>query len=429
VSFLDIVERAKAYLARHHRVSLRALRREFDLDDDTVADLVEELVQVQQVAVLDGQALAWVGLPASPSPPDRSTAVGAPPADDKAERRQLTVMFCDLVGSATLGQRLDSEDYREIVRGYYDVARTVIDRWSGHLATYLGDGLLVYFGYPQAREDDAERAVRAGLDIVAALPAFNRAMEAERGVRLAVRVGIHTGMVVVGELGRHGDNVALGDTMNRAARIEAAAEPDTVLCSDATLRLVAGLFVTRDLGVRELKGIDPPMRLHQIVQPSGVRSRLDVAAASGLTPLVGRQQELGLLEDRWQQATEGRGQAVLICGEAGIGKSRLVQAFRERIADQPHTWLECRGSPYTQDSAFSPVLEAQRLRLGFTAEAPAAEKLARLEAGLAAAGFDLSFGVPLLAQFHALPIPGDRYRDPALSPGGLRNKTLALLVE
>jgi class 3 adenylate cyclase len=273
-------------------------------------------------------------------------------------------MFCDLVGSTTLGQRLDSEDFREIVRGYYDATRTVTDRWGGHVATYMGDGLLIYFGYPQAREDDAERAVRAGLEIVEALPAFNQQLESERSIRLAVRVGIHTGMVVVGELGRHGDNVALGDTMNLAARIEAAAEPDTVVCSSATLRLVSGLFVTRELGARELKGIDPPMHLHQVVRPSGMRSRLDVAAATGLTPLVGRQQELGLLEDRWQQATEGRGQAVLLCGEAGIGKSRLVQAFRERIADLPHTWLECRGSPYTQDSAFYPVLETQRLRFG-----------------------------------------------------------------
>jgi hypothetical protein len=152
-------------------------------------------------------------------------------------------------------------------------------------------------------------------------------------------------MVVVGELGRHGDSVALGDTMNRAARIEAAAAPDTVVCSSATLRLIAGLFVTRDLGARELNGIDTPVHLHQIVRASGVRSRLDVAAATGLTPLVGRQQELGLLEDRWEQVAEGRGQAVLVCGEAGIGKSRLVQAFRERLAERPHTWLECRGSP------------------------------------------------------------------------------------
>jgi class 3 adenylate cyclase/tetratricopeptide (TPR) repeat protein len=438
VSFLDIIERAKAYLARHHRMSLRALRREFDLDDEAVEELVEELVQVQQVAVLDGEALAWARPTASPTPAaaagtpvapgTRSEEVAPSPPVSEAERRQLTVMFCDLVGSATLGQRLDSEDFRDIVRRYYDATRTVTDRWGGHVATYMGDGLLVYFGYPQAREDDAERAVRAGLEVVEALPAFNEELEAERGVRLAVRVGIHTGMVVVGELGRHGDNVALGDTMNQAARIEAAAEPDTVVCSSATLRLVSGIFVTRDLGARELKGIDRSMHLHQVVRPSGMRSRLDAAAASGLTPLVGRQQELGLLEDRWQQVTEGRGQAVLVSGEAGIGKSRLVQAFRERIADRPHTWLECRGSPYTQGSALYPVQETQRVRLGFTAGATAAETLERLEARLAPAGFDLALSVPVLARFHGLPIP-DRYHDPGLGPEGLRRKTLALLVE
>jgi class 3 adenylate cyclase len=191
-------------------VSLNALRREFDLDDEAVDELVEELVQVQQVALLDGTALAWARSTAAPAPVGetgarvpptvRSEPVVVPPPAPEAERRQLTVMFCDLVGSTTLGQRLDPEDFRAIVRGYYDAARTVTDRWGGHVASYMGDGLLVYFGYPQAREDDPERAVRAGLDIVEALPAFNAALEAERGVRLAVRVGIHTGMVVVGEL-------------------------------------------------------------------------------------------------------------------------------------------------------------------------------------------------------------------------------------
>jgi class 3 adenylate cyclase len=279
MSFLDIVERTKAYLARHHRMSLRALRREFDLDDEAVAELVEELVQVQQVAVLDGTALAWAGLTGSPmpagapGPPEAPTVwpaeVATSPPVPEAERRQLTVMFCDLIGSTTLGQRLDSEDYREIVRGYYDATRTVTDRWGGRVAAYMGDGLLVYFGYPQAREDDAERAVRAGLEIVEVLPPFNEELGVERGIRLAVRVGIHTGMVVVGELGRHGDNVALGDTMNRAARIEAAAEPDTVVCSSATLHLVSGLFMTHDLGARELKGINPPMHLHHVVRPVG----------------------------------------------------------------------------------------------------------------------------------------------------------------
>jgi class 3 adenylate cyclase/predicted ATPase len=421
MTFLTTVERAKTYLERHQRVSLRALRREFDLDDAAVEELVEELVDVQQVATLDGTTLICARPPHLPTSPAATSSGGL-----TAERRQLTVMFCDLVGSTTLGQRLDAEDFREIVRGYYDAMRAVIDRWGGYVANYMGDGLLAYFGYPQAREDDAERAVRAGLDIVAPP---NEAASTERGARLAVRVGIHTGPVVVGELGRHGADIALGDTMNRAARIQAAAEPDTVVCSSTTLRLVSGLFLTRDLGARELKGIEHPMRLHQVIRQSGVRSRLDVAAAAGLTPLVGRQQELGLLEDRWQQTTEGRGQAVLLCGAPGIGKSRLVHAFRKRIADQSHTWLECRGSPYTQASAFYPVLESQRLRLGFTSEMAAAEKLARLEGGLTAAGFDLALAAPILARFHALPIAEDRYRDPELSAEGLRNKTLALLVE
>jgi class 3 adenylate cyclase len=188
--FLDIVERVKAYLTRHHRISLRALRREFDLDDAAVEALVDELVQVQQVAVLDGQALAWTGRsrPPTGAPETAPAAVAESPSVPEAERRQLTVMFCDLVGSTPLAQRLDAEDFRAIVRAYYDAARAVTDRWGGHVATYMGDGLLVYFGYPQAREDDAERAVRAGLEIVEALPALNQELGAERGIRLAVRV-------------------------------------------------------------------------------------------------------------------------------------------------------------------------------------------------------------------------------------------------
>jgi class 3 adenylate cyclase/tetratricopeptide (TPR) repeat protein len=426
MSFLDIVERAKAYLARHQRMSLRALRREFGLDDEALEDLVEELVQVQQVAVLEGNALAAAGVAASPT-----REVAASPPVSEGERRQLTVMFCDLVGSTPLSQQLDAEDFRTVVRAYQESASQAVSRHEGHVAQYLGDGLVVYFGYPRAREDDAERAVHAGLEVLAALGRLNGTLEPEHGVHLAARVGIHTGLVVVGEMGAgaKSEMLALGDTTNIAARLQTIAAPDSLVISADTLRLVQGMFLTQDLGTPPLKGVATPMRAYAVRGATGVRSRLDVAAAAGLTPLVGRQQELGLLEDRWQLATEGRGQAVLLCGEPGIGKSRLLQAFRERIADRPHTWLECRGSSYTRDSAFYPVLEAQRLRLGFTAETTAAEKLARLEVGLAAAGLDLALAVPVFARFHGLPIPEDRYRDPALSPEALRKKTLALLVE
>ena len=286
-----------------------------------------------------------------------------PPSSD-AERRQLTVMFCDLVGSTDLSQRLDAEDLRRVVRAYQAAASQAIDRYAGHIAQYLGDGLLVYFGYPQAHEDDAERAVRAGLEILKASdpnPTPNRPRHP-----LSVRIGIHTGPVVIDEMGggAKSEVLALGDTTNIAARLEAVATSDTVVISGATQRLVPGMFLLHDLGTPPLKGVTTPVRVYAVLQATGVRSRLDVDPAT-LTPLVGRDQELGLLIQRWEQAQERDGQVVLIGGEAGLGKSRLLQAFRERLADTPHTWLECRCSPYTAGSAFHPLIELVEQGLGF----------------------------------------------------------------
>jgi len=347
-----------------------------------------------------------------------------------AERRQLTVLFCDLAGSTQLSSHLDPEDWREVVRGYQQRAGEVIGRFDGHVAQYLGDGILAYFGFPQAHEDDAERALRAGLGIVSRLEALNERLERQQGLRLRVRVGVHTGPVVVGEMGdgARTETLAMGETTNLAARLQDQAEPDTVVMSPATLRLVQGIFVTQEFGERSLKGIAEPVRVIQVVRATGVRSRLDVAAAAGLTPLVGRDQELGLLDDRWAQVKDGWGQAVLISGEAGIGKSRLVQAFRERIAEQPHTWLECRCSPYTQDSALYPVQELTHQVLAWRAEDPVEEKLARLEAGLEVAGFDLDEAVPPMAAFHGIPLP-EHYPALTLSPEAQRRKTLELLAE
>lgn len=432
MSFLDTVARAKAYLREHGRVSLRGLKREFGLDDEALEELVEELVDIQQIAAREGKAIAWLGTAAASGSAGSVTASPPPvPVPGvEAERRQLTVLFCDLADSTRLAAGLDPEDWREVVRGYQQAAVGVAERFDGHVAQYLGDGLLVYFGWPRAHEDDAERAVRAGLGIVEAVAESNDALQARAGLRLALRIGIHTGPVVVGEMGagEHKETLALGDTTNVAARLQGEAEPDTVVMSAATLRLVPGIFVTRELGERTPKGFAEPVHLYQALRPSGMRSRLDVAAATGLTPLVGREQELGLLEDRFARVREGLGQAVLVSGEAGIGKSRLVQAFRERIAERAHSWLECRCSPYAQDSAFFPVLELQRQSLGLGPEAPVASRFERLEAGVERAGFDLAEAMPLMASFHGLALP-ERYEEPVLSSEGRRKKTLDLLVE
>ena len=365
MSFLDTVATVKTYLREHGRVSLRGLRREFDLDDQALDELIEELVDIQQVAARDGKAIAWVGAATPAGEAQRATPLPIPAHTHgaEAERRHLTILFCDLVDSTRLAAGLDPEDWREVVRAYQEGAGSAVARFGGHVAQYLGDGLLVYFGWPRAHEDDAERAVHAGLDVVEAVTGGNDLLKARYGIKLAVRIGIHTGPVVVGEMGggERRETLALGDTTNVASRIQGEADPDTVVLSSATLRLVSGIFVTEALGARALKG-SGEVQLHRALRASGMRSRLDVTAATGLTPLVGRDQELGLLADRLAQVDDGLGQAVLISGEAGIGKSRLMQAFRERIAERAHSWLECRCSPYTQDSALFPILELQRQR-------------------------------------------------------------------
>jgi len=255
-------------------------------------------------------------------------------------------------------------------------------------------------------------------------------LQSEYGLRLSARIGIHTGPVVLGEMGggRQRETLAVGDTANAAAHLQRVAEPGTLVVSAATLRLVQGIFRTRDLGVRSLKGFAEPLRIHQVVSAAGMRSRLDVEAARGLTPLVGRDHEFELLDDRWAQVQEGWGQAMLICGEAGIGKSRLMQAFRERLVEHAHTWLECRCSPYTQDSALQPVLELQREVLGFEVEEAAEAKLTRLEAGLETTGFDPAQTLPLMAGFHSLKL-SERDEEPELGPEARRRQTLELLTE
>ena len=286
----------------------------------------------------------------------RPVAPARPPSE--AERRQLTVLFCDLVDSTALASQLDPEDLREVVRAYQDTCAKVIARFDGHIAQYLGDGLLVYFGYPLAHEDDAQRAVRAGLGIVEALGQLNTRLAQERGVHLAVRLGIHTGLVVVGEVGggTRQEQLALGETPNLAARLQGIAAPNTLVISAATLQLLGGFFACQPLGTQLLKGLAQPLEVYQVLYESMARSRLEAAGSTGLTPLVGREQEVALLLERWAQVKDGLGQVVLLSGEAGIGKSRLVQVLTEHVATEPQAWLtpyQC--SPYYQNTALYPI--------------------------------------------------------------------------
>jgi class 3 adenylate cyclase/energy-coupling factor transporter ATP-binding protein EcfA2 len=449
MTFEELLDQAIGLLQRRGRLTYRALKRQFDLDDDYLADLKAELIQGQRLAVdEDGEVLVWTGgtdvssLRTTPPAPQAGAqpgasdaprtpilpALAAPPSLE-AERRQLTVLFCDLVDSTALASQLDPEDLRAVVRAYQATCAEVIQRFDGHIAQYLGDGLLVYFGYPQAHEDEVQRAVRSGLGMVEAVGALNTRLEQEYGVRLAVQLGIHTGLVVIGEIGSGGqqEQLALGETPNIAARLQSLAAPDTVVISEATAHLIHGYFVCQPLGAQVLKGLTQPLQVYRVLHESGAQTRLDVATVRGLTPLVGRDEEVGLLQRRWSQTTAGMGQVVLLSGEAGIGKSRLVQMLKEHITSEPHTRIEWRGSPYHQQSALYPVIDhLQRLLRGHH-DAPPAEQLRTLEAALTASGVALSEAVPLLAALLSLPLPAS-YAPITLTPQRQRQKTLETLL-
>ena len=370
------------------------------------------------------QPLAVV--PATPADRGQPTAQRGP-AD--AERRQLTVMFCDLVGSTALSARLDPEEWRDVVRAYQTACAEVIARFGGHIAQYLGDGLLVYFGYPQAHEDDASRAVRSALGVVAAARGLGTQGHGREGEPLALRVGIHTGLVVVGEVGAGAshEHLALGETPNVAARLQTLAEPDTVVVSETTHQLVRGLFVTRDLDAHSLKGVPTPVRVFEVFGESGARSRFDAAAVAGLTRLVGREQEVALWLDRWERVREGQGQVVLLGGEAGIGKSRLVDVLKGRLADAPHHLVECRCSPYYEDTPLYPIADLLPRVFGWSRDETVDAKLGKLEQHLAQYEVPLPDTVPLLASLLSLPVP-DRYSLPLMSPERHRRRTIEAVL-
>ena len=355
-------------------------------------------------------------------------------------------------------KQLDPEDLREVVRAYQQTCAEVIQRFEGHIAQYLGDGLLVYFGWPQAHDNDAQRAVQAGLSILEAMETLNTRLERDKGLRLAVRVGIHTGLVVVGEMGGGGrpEQLALGDTPNVAARIQGLADPDTVLISAATHRLVQGYFIAAALGPQTLKGVAAPVSVYRILGASAAQSRLDVAATTGLTPLVGRTSEVALLLERWEQSKAGLGQVVLLSGEGGIGKSRLVEVLRQRVVGEGSPCIVLRCSPYHTHSALYPVIEHLQRWLQFKRDDTPEEKLRKLEEALArkvCRSLPLDGGgeggvqparlsphpdlpprgkawevVPLLAALLSVPLPEGRYPPLLLSPQQQRQQTLDALV-
>ena len=426
MSFLETVARAKRYLRELGRVSLRGLMREFELDDEALDDLIEELVDTHRVAVRDGAVLAWIG---GRSEGEAGEPTHGTPSAADAERRHLTVMFVDVMDSMGLSQRIDAENLRDVIRAYQESASEVIERYDGHVAQYLGDGLLVYFGYPRAHEDDAERALRAGLGIVEAMTARNAEFEEKLGLELSVRIGIHTGEVVVGVVGGSGrrETLALGEATNVAARLQAIAPAGAVVASAATLHLVEGLFATSELGRRQLKGMAESVTAVQVLRPSGIASRLEAAAAGGLTAFVGRDFELSALLECWERVREGRGQVVLIEGEAGIGKSRLIRAFRERLGDVDHGWQQCRGSSYHVNTALHAIVELLEQALDLSQDETAEQRADKLERGIGSLGRDYPEVVPLLADLLYVARPVG-YAPIALGPDAHRRRTLEAIA-
>src|ERR1700731_754432 len=344
---------------------------------------------------------------------------------DAAERRQLTVMFCDLVGSTALSAKLDPEDLRGIFGAYHHCCAALVERNGGFVAKYMGDGVLAYFGYPQAHEHDAERAVRAGLALVEAVPTLATAA----GSPLHVRVGIATGLVVVGDLigaGAAQEQAVVGETPNLAARLQAIAEPDTVVIAESTRKLLGNLFELQDLGARDLKGIAGPARAWAALRTSSVASRFEALHTTGLTPLVGREEESELLLRRWSKAKAGEGQVVLLSGEAGIGKSRLTAALLESLSTEPHTRLRYFCSPQHTDSAFYPIIgqleRAARLARDDTPQARL-DKFDTLLAHSSTSPQDAA----LLAELLSLSNDG-RYPAIDLAPQQRRQRTLDALI-
>ena len=446
MDFYAVLDQVVDLLRRRGRVTYGALRLQFGLNDEQVAVLKEELIDAQRLARdEDGRILVWISdadvPPASPSPTSQPVMqevslpqTPPPPAlfsAPDAERRQLTVLFCDLVDSTALSSQLDPEDLRQVVQAYQETCAKVVARFEGYIAQYLGDGLLVYFGYPLAHEDDAQRAVRAGLGIVEALGQLNIRLERERGMHLAVRLGIHTGLVVVGEVGggTRQEQLALGETPNIAARLQGIAAPNTLVISAATVPLLGGFFACQSLDTPFLRGVAQPLEVYQVLYESMARSRLEAVGSTGLTPLVGRDQEVSLLLQRWAQVKDGTGQVVLLSGEAGIGKSRLVQVLKEYVAAEPQAWLTpCQCSPYYQNSALYPMIDLlERVALRFDREESPQQKLGKLEGFLVQYGLPLAETVQLFAALLSLPLSAD-YVPLTVSPEQQKQKTLQALL-
>ncbi len=390
MTFDELLAEIARLLQRERRLSYRGLKRRFELEDDLLEDLKEELIGAKRIARdEDGRFLV------------HSIDTSRTSAVPDAERRQLTVMFCDLVGSTALSTRLDPEELRDVVRGYQETCAESIRRYDGHVTQHLGDGLLVYFGFPNAHEDDPQRAVLAALEIVTSVSARCFASLPEGNLPLKVRVGIHTGLVVIGDIGgsdKH-EMLALGETPNLAARLQSAAKPNTVVISEATERLVQGVFECRTLAVQRLKGVSAPVRVFRVIRTN------HAAPPKGLVPLVGRVAEIDKLHAAWIRAQRGIGECVFLSGEPGIGKSRLLRELREAVGSETTIRIELRCSAYHQNSALYPIIDHLQRVLEFRRDQSPQSQFVKLAQRLSPYRFPRSETLALLADLLSLPLP------------------------
>src|SRR5215470_1756031 len=410
---IGLGEYGDAFEANHIDMDLLQQVDDQTLKDIGVASAGHRLRIRNAIAKLAPMPVAEANLSVTAPTPETPAAA--------AERRQVTVMFCDLVGSTALSGRLDPEDLGEIIGTYQRCCTEQIVKSGGFVARYLGDGVLAYFGYPRAHEHDAERAVRTGLALVEAVPK----LETTIGFPLKVRVGIATGLVVVGELigeGAAQEQTVVGETPNLAARLQALAEPGAVVIASSTRALIGGLFEYRDLGAVALKGFAKNVPAWQVLGAGATDSRFEALHAT-TTPLIGRDEEIDLLLRRWEQAKGGDGQVVLISGEPGIGKSRIAEAILERLSNEPYVRLRYFCSPHHQDSALYPSIAQLERAAGFRRDDTNDQRLDKLEAVLTRATKDVSEAVPLLADLLSVST-GDCYPSLNLTPQKRKEKTL-----
>src|SRR5580658_2130530 len=395
-----------------------ALFRENEIDAEVLPELTDGDLEKIGVPLGHRKRLlkAIANLRAAEAPAKPTIPPPTASSRDVAEHRPITVMFCDLVGSTSLAAKLDPEDWRNLVGSYLDAASAAVTSLGGHVLKKLGDGLMALFGYPQAQENDGERAVRAALAIQRALAELNAKNAGTRAPQLIARIGLESGPVVVDATGE-----VFGDAPNIAARVQGAAEPGAILITAGVQRQTAGLFVAEDFGARELKGVSEPVTLYRIVRASGGGRR---GGARALTPLVGREEELDILSRRWERARSGEGQLALVVGEPGIGKSRLIEEFRARLGETPHTWVEWSSSQLLQNTPLHPIAGWGRLRFG--ADLPAEQRLADLESTLQLVGLDAAEYATLIAPLVDVPLPEDRRAK--FAPEELRRRQLAALV-